>query len=154
MQKPANETFAPFSGNRPAGRPERICIFSPKRPWWGDMNIALKAALPGLLLTAWLGTGCTTQHQHQLTSPYHPGPAAGHAVGTGVGVVAGNAAGAVVGFGEGAVSGAAAPFNNTSRVVRQWHTEVTPDGRTVQVPVDVLVDEYGRPYYTNKPAKK
>ena len=79
------------------------------------------------------------------TSPYHPGPVAGKALGTGVGVVGGNVAGAGVGFPEGVVQGAAAPFNNTTRTVRHWRTEVTSDGRTIQVPEDILVDAYGRP---------
>jgi hypothetical protein len=91
------------------------------------------------------GTGCNEIHPKYTTSPYHPGPVVGEAVGTGVGAVAGNAAGVAVGFGEGAVRGAAAPFDPTTRVVRRWRTETTPDGRTVQVPEDVLVDSYGRP---------
>ena len=32
------------------------------------------------------------------------------------------------------------------RVVRSWDTEITPDGRTIRVPVDVEVDSLGRPY--------
>jgi hypothetical protein len=30
-------------------------------------------------------------------------------------------------------------------MVRYWRTEMTSDGRTIQVPYDVLVDQYGRP---------
>ncbi len=89
-------------------------------------------------------TGCASQN-HTLTSPYHPGPVIGQAVGTGVGAVGGNIVGVGVGLGEGAVKGAVAPFDNTSRVVRRWHTETTSDGRTIQVPVDILVDTAGRP---------
>lgn len=66
-------------------------------------------------------------------------------MGTGVGVVGGNVVGAGVGFGEGLVKGTAAPFNNTTRVVRRWHNETTADGRTIQVPEDILVDANGRP---------
>lgn len=95
-------------------------------------------------------TGCSTNSS--LTSPYHPGPAAGKAVGTGVGVVAGNLAGAAVGAGEGLVKGAAAPFDPTTRVVRRWKNETTPDGRTIRVPEDILVDANGRP--VNMPAPK
>ena len=80
-----------------------------------------------------------------MTSPAHPGPVAGQGVGLGVGVVAGNAVGTAVGVGEGLVKGAAAPFNPTKRVVRRWRTEITSDGRRIQVPVDVLVDAQGRP---------
>ena len=96
--------------------------------------------LTGLL--AALQIGCASPSY--TTSPYHPGPAAGRAVGTGVGVAAGNVAGAVVGAGEGVVGGVAAPFDTTTRVVRRWRTEVTPDGRTIQVAEDVLVDANGR----------
>ena len=91
-------------------------------------------------------TGCSTQ-SHTLTSPYHPGPAIGQTLGTGVGVVGGNTVGAGVGFGEGVVQGVAAPFDNTTRVVRRWHTETTADGRTIQVPEDILVDANSRPVY-------
>lgn len=90
-----------------------------------------------------LSAGCASPGYN--TSSYHPGPVAGRALGTGVGVVAGNAAGTAVGFTEGVVGGAAAPFDSTTRVVRRWHTETTPDGRTIQVPEDILVDAYGRP---------
>lgn len=83
-----------------------------------------------------------------VTNPNHPGPAAGRALGAGAGAVAGNVAGGAVGFGEGVAAGAAAPFNNTRRVVRTWKTLKTSDGRVIQVPVDTVVDEYGRPVGT------
>jgi hypothetical protein len=47
--------------------------------------------------------------------------------------------------GEGAAGAAAVPFNNDRRMIRTWRTEVTADGRTIQVPVEVEVDQYGRP---------
>jgi hypothetical protein len=72
-------------------------------------------------------------------------PVVSIAIGTGAGAVAGNAAGAVVGAGEGVVSGIVAPFETTTHIVRRWHTEITPDGRTIQVPEDILVDANGRP---------
>lgn len=91
-------------------------------------------------------TGCARDpNRISGTNPYHPGPASGRAVGAGVGVAAGNVAGAVVGTGEGFVAGASAPFHKTTRVVRTWRTETTADGRTIQVPVDTVVDENGRP---------
>lgn len=90
-----------------------------------------------------LATGCATPSY--TTSPYHPGPAAGQAVGTGVGLAVGETAGFVVGTGEGIVEGAAAPFDTTTHIVRRWHTETTADGRTIQVPEDILVDSKGRP---------
>lgn len=96
------------------------------------------AALLALMITA----GCTTE---RTGSPYQPGPVAGTAVGTGVGVAAGN----VVGFGAGVVggtiSGTKKVLNPSYHMVRYWKTETTPDGRTIQVPYDILVDEYGRP---------
>src|SRR5688572_11700356 len=80
-----------------------------------------------------------------VTNQRQPGPAAGRAVGTGVGAVGGNVAGAAVGFGEGVAEGASESFDNTTRVVRRWRTETTADGRTIQVPEDIVVDEHGRP---------
>ncbi len=91
-----------------------------------------------------LFTGCSsTEGGH--TSPYHPGPVAGKTVGQGVGVVAGNVVGAGVGVVEGTARGIAAPFNPSYHMVRYWRTETTSDGRTIQVPYDLLVDQYGRP---------
>ncbi len=105
----------------------------------------MKSILP-ILATGVVLMGCARDpNRIGVTNPNHPGPAAGRALGAGAGVVACNGAGGVVGFGEGAASGAAAPFNNTRRVVRTWRTEKTADGRTIQVPVDTVVDEYGRP---------
>jgi hypothetical protein len=105
----------------------------------------MKSILP-ILATGVVLMGCARDpNRIGVTNPNHPGPAAGRALGAGAGVVAGNVAGGVVGFGEGAAAGAAAPFNNTRRVVRTWRTEKTADGRTIQVPVDTVVDEYGRP---------
>jgi hypothetical protein len=94
-----------------------------------------------------LFTGCGTSH----TSPYQPGPVAGQAVGGGVGVVAGNVAGFGVGAAQGAAYGFAAPFNPNYHMVRYWRTETTSDGRTIQVPYDVLVDQYGRPSHMPAP---
>ena len=99
----------------------------------------------GLLLT-----GCTsTEGGH--TSPYQPGPVVGKTVGQGVGVVAGNVAGAGVGLVEGTAQGIAAPFNPSYHMVRYWRTETTSDGRTIQVPYDILVDQYGRPVHMPAP---
>jgi len=93
----------------------------------------------GLLLA-----GCTsTEYGH--ASPYQPGPVAGKTVGTAVGVTAGNVAGFGVGTVEGVAHGMAAPFDPSYHMVRHWRTETTADGRTIQVPYDVLVDQYGRP---------
>ncbi len=97
-----------------------------------------------------LCSGCTSPSY--TTSPYQPGPVVGRAIGTGAGAVAGNAAGLVVGTGEGLVSGIAAPFDTTTHLVRRWHTEITPDGRTIQVLEDILVDANGRPVPYPPPA--
>jgi hypothetical protein len=97
------------------------------------------AVFAGLLAVA-ATTGC-----HNSGSPYQPGPVAGKTVGAGVGVVAGN----VVGLGKGAVAGTVggyeAVMDPSYHMVRYWRTETTSDGRTVQVPYDILVDQYGRP---------
>jgi hypothetical protein len=98
--------------------------------------ILLASLSGGLLLT-----GCASNH----TSPYQPGPVAGQAVGTGVGLAAGNVAGFGVGVVEGTAHGIAAPFNPNYHMVRYWRTQTTSDGRTIQVPYDILVDQYGRP---------
>ena len=90
-----------------------------------------------------LATGCASPSY--TTSQYHPGPVAGQAVGAGVGLAVGESAGFVVGAGEGIVGGIAAPFDTTTHVVRRWRTETTADGRTIQVPEDILVDSKGRP---------
>lgn len=95
----------------------------------------------GLVFSALLFAGCAQSH----TSPYQPGPVAGQAVGYGVGTVAGNVAGFGVGTVQGTAHGVAQSFNPNYHVVRYWRTEVTSDGRTIQVPYDILVDQYGRP---------
>jgi hypothetical protein len=97
--------------------------------------------------------GCVA-HGTSVTNTQHPGPAIGHAVGSAVGVVGGNAAGLAVGVGEGVAAGAKAPFDRTTRVVRRWRTETTADGRTIQVPEDVLVDAQGRVIGPAAAAKK
>lgn len=95
---------------------------------------------------ALISTGCTSQNaDSRLTNSHQPGPVVGNAVGTVVGAVGSNAVGAVVGVGEGAAAATKATFNNERRVVRTWRTETTSDGRTIQVPVEVEVDENGRP---------
>jgi len=102
-------------------------------------------ALAGLL--AAFVTGCS---HGQSGSPYHPGPVAGTVIGEGVGTVAGNVAGFGGGLVVGTVDGTKKVLDPSYRMVRYWKTETTADGRTIQVPYDVLVDEYGRP--ANMPA--
>ena len=103
------------------------------------------AAIAGLL--AVFASGCSSD---QAGSPYHPGPVAGTVVGQGVGTVAGNVIGFAGGTVVGTVDGTKKVLDPSYRMVRYWKTETTPDGRTIQVPYDVLVDEYGRP--ANMPA--
>ena len=107
----------------------------------------------GLIPTAWIGCA-SDPNRPGITDPRQPGPAVGHVVGATVGAVGGNAVGAVVGLAEGTASAARIPFNNTRRVVRQWRQEITSDGRTIQVPVDIEVDAYGRPIKAPKAASK
>jgi len=91
-------------------------------------------------------TGCTTAGRDaRITNPNQPGPAVGNAVGTAVGAVGSNVAGAVVGAGEGIASTTKNTFTNERRVVRTWRTETTSDGRTIRIPVEIEVDENGRP---------
>lgn len=107
--------------------------------------IGLAAASLGLF------AGCARDpNRIGITNPRQPGPAVGRAVGGGVGAVSGNVAGGVVGFGEGVVSGTASSFNNSTRVVRRWRTETTADGRTIQIPEDIVVDQNGRPIHPPK----
>ena len=106
-------------------------------------NVFSISSLLAIAVLAMAATGCRTDYG--AGSPYQPGQAAGKAVGSGVGVVAGNVAGAGVGVVQGAAAGVATTFNTDYHMVRYWRTETTPDGRTIQVPYDVLVDQYGRP---------
>jgi hypothetical protein len=50
----------------------------------------------------------------------------------------------VVSVGEGATGAVNSAFDNTQRVVRYWHEEKTPDGRTIMVAEDYLIDKDGR----------
>jgi len=97
-----------------------------------------------------LVSGCA-RTDYGGTSPYHPGPVAGKTVGNAVGVAAGNVAGFGVGTVEGVAHGAAMPFSPDYHMVRYWRTETTSDGRTIQVPYDILVDQYGRPVHMPAP---
>lgn len=110
------------------------------------MKNTLKLSAGACALLA-LVAGCSSE---KTGSPYHPGPVAGTVVGEGVGMVAGN----VVGFGAGVVGGTVdgtkKVLDPSYRMVRYWKTETTSDGRTIQVPYDVMVDQYGRP--VNMPA--
>jgi hypothetical protein len=92
-----------------------------------------------------LASGCASnRNEVGITNQEQPGPVVGRAVGSGVGAVVGNVAGAGVGVAEGTAAGVHSAFDNTQRVVRYWREEKTPDGRTIQVPEDYLVDENGR----------
>jgi hypothetical protein len=113
----------------------------------------LRSLGTGLILTSLLGCA-SDPNQPGITDPRQPGPAVGQAVGATVGAVGGNAVGAVVGVAEGTAAAAQIPFKNTRRVVRQWHQEITSDGRTIQVPVDIEVDAYGRPIKAPKAVRK
>ena len=113
----------------------------------------LRSLGTGFILTSLIGCA-SDPNQPGITDPRQPGPAVGQAVGATVGAVGGNAVGAVVGVAEGTAAAAKMPFNNTRRVVRQWRQETTSDGRTIQVPVDIEVDAYGRPIKAPKAVRK
>ncbi len=114
------------------------------------MKSFLTLIVLGSLSCAWLLTGCS-RTDYGNTSPYHPGPVAGKTVGNAVGVTAGNVAGFGVGTVQGVAHGMAAPFDPSYHMVRYWRAETTADGRTVQVPYDILVDQYGRPVHMPPP---
>lgn len=110
----------------------------PRFPRHLPATAALLAAVSSL-------AGCATHDDGRITNPNQPGPAIGNAVGAVTGAVVGNAAGAVVGVGEGFAAQTQEAFNSERRVVRHWQTVTTSDGRTVQVPVEIEVNEYGVP---------
>lgn len=99
---------------------------------------------PVLFLGATLLTGCTAGPDARVTSN-QPGPAIGHAVGSVVGAVGSNVVGVGVGAVEGAAAATKATFTNERRYIRTWREETTSDGRVIKVPVDIEVDENGRP---------
>ncbi len=108
----------------------------------------MKPTLPTLAVLAagaLLAAGCASKRDGRSVNTRQPGPALGTGVGTAAGAVAGNVAGAVVGAGEGFAGATASAFDGERRVVRTWRTETTSDGRTLQVPVEIEVDAYGRP---------
>ncbi|CAM2897941.1 flagellar motor protein MotB [Rariglobus hedericola] len=111
------------------------------------MHTSLRSALIIGSLVGMTGfmSGCSTTDGKSATNPRQPGPAIGQGVGAVVGSVGGNVVGAGVGVVEGASSAAKGVFTNEPRVVRVWRTETTSDGRTIQVPYEILVDQYGRP---------
>ena len=108
-----------------------------------------------ILLCAGVGfalCGCATERGSRVTNQNAPGPQVGKAVGTGVGAVVGNVVGAGVGVVEGSVTAVGDVFDpKPTRIVRHWKTESTSDGRTIEVPVDYLVDEQGRVIKPVKP---
>jgi len=121
-----------------------------------DLSSMLASMKSHLLATLLVGssallTGCYTT-DGRMTNTSQPGPAIGVAVGAAAGAVVGNVTGAVVGVGEGAVGAAKVPFNTDRRIIRQWRTETTSDGRSIQVAYEVEVDAQGRPIGQAKPA--
>jgi len=100
-------------------------------------------------------TGCQSDpNTLGVTNPNQPGPQAGRATGAVVGGVAANTAGFVVGTGEGVAAATGKVFNNRSYSVRKWETITTEDGRTIQVPVDIWVDENGVPIRSSSKKSK
>lgn len=101
--------------------------------------------LTASLFSVALLSGCASRPtEARGTNPNQPGPAVGYAVGSAVGAVTGQVTGAIAAGAEGAADAMKAPFNNERRIVRRWRTETTADGRTIQVPYEVEVDEQGR----------
>jgi len=103
----------------------------------------LAATLAGVAL---FGSGCnTTTTESSVHNQRQPGAAVGNAVGTVVGTVGSNVAAVATGAAEGASNAIKSTYTNERRIVRTWRTEITSDGRTIQVPVEIEVDEHGRP---------
>lgn len=107
----------------------------------------MKPLIPLIVVVTAL-VGCSTpKPEARIANPALPANKVGGAVGVGVGHVAGSVVGGVTAFGEGAVATAGSYFDTSdsaTRVVRHWRKETTPDGRTIQVPEDYLVDKNGR----------
>lgn len=100
-----------------------------------------------VVMFALSGGACSSfRKDGRVVNTRQPGPAVGTGVGVATGAVAGNVAGAVVGAGEGFAAASSSAFDSDRRVVRSWQTVTTSDGRTIRVPVEIEVDEYGRPY--------
>ncbi|MDR2675084.1 MAG: flagellar motor protein MotB [Opitutaceae bacterium] len=113
----------------------------PKTAAANGAALILAASGAALLLA-----GCASASRDtRITNARQPGPVVGNAIGVAAGAVAGNVAGAVVGVGEGFAAQSAKAFDNDRRVIRQWKTVQTSDGRTIQVPVEVEVDKNGMP---------
>jgi len=108
------------------------------------MNTPLAWKQLAPLATAVLLAGCTAGN-YRVTNQNAVGPKVGNVVGVGLGAVVGNVAGAGVGMVEGSAAAVGPVFTpQPVHIVRHWHTETTADGRTIQVPKDYLVDEWGR----------
>lgn len=110
------------------------------------MNSRFRPTFFALIAPIALLAGCSTAGpEARVTNPNQPGPAVGNAVGTVVGAVGSNVAGAVVGGVEGAAAATQKTFTNERRIVRTWRIEKTSDGRTIKIPVEIEVDENGKP---------
>ena len=106
------------------------------------------------LLAGLLAAGCSSESSSTIKpGNSQPGSAVGNTVGPGVGVAAGNVAGVGTGVAGGVADGFSSSFKNeNTHVIRRWRTETTADGRTIQVPEDILVDANGRPVGPVTPA--
>jgi len=107
----------------------------------------MKTIIP-ICLGAAVLSGCSSSNpEGRITNPSRPANQAGIAVGGAAGHVVGSVVGGVTAVGEGVVGTTAGYFDTrdaATHIVRQWRTETTPDGRTIQVPEDYLVDKNGR----------
>lgn len=99
---------------------------------------------PALIIAVAFLSGCETPRDARVTSS-QPGAEIGNAVGTVAGAVSANVVGVGVGAVEGTKAAVKSAFTNERRVVRTWREEKTSDGRTIRVPVEIEVDENGRP---------
>ncbi len=105
-------------------------------------NLSLLTALGVVSLCL---VGCSSTKPRPITNPNSVGPRVGSAVGGAVGAVAGNVVAAPVAAVEAGAGTFHKPFDNDIRTVRKWETRTTSDGRVIQVPVDIPVNEKGEP---------
>ncbi len=116
--------------------------------------MSLRSFYLPLFATLWavVLSGCSSTDRH-AASDSQPASTVGTAIGTAAGTVMGNVAGEVVALGESAAAAAKVSFDGERRLIREWRTETTPDGRTIRVAYEIEIDAQGRPIGPPRPAR-